>query len=123
MDKLIPRNNTSFLKKLQETIKTIEVDKNDKLKYHQRIVHEYLLKYPHVRGILAYHGMGSGKTRLAVSTFYSISKLKTVRKTLFISSKTLHGNFKGEYHKYLTALGEYNEESENIKFEFRVKDL
>jgi hypothetical protein len=114
MDKLTLRNNTSFLRALQETIKSLQIDKTDKLKYHQRIVHEYLLRYPHVRGILADHGMGSGKTRLAVSIFYSVAKANLLRKTLFISSKTLHGNFRGEYKKYLTALDEYNENSENF---------
>ena len=106
MEKLISRNNTSFLKNLRETINTIfpkESLQTDPLKYHQRIVHDYLLKYPQIRGVLAYFEMGAGKTILAASIVDSfISKSNsTIQKILFISSKTLHGNFREDYKKYL----------------------
>lgn len=101
MDKLIPRNNTSFIRSLEQTINNLHIDKNDILKYHQRIVHTYLLKYPFIRGILAYHGMGSGKTILSVSIIDSVIQTKSYKNILFISSKTLHGNFLEDYKKYL----------------------
>ena len=104
MDTLISRNNTSFFKSVSETIKTIQKDQNDSLKYHQRIVHEYLLHYPQIRGILAYWEMGSGKTILAASLIDSVVKKKIDRKILFISSKTLHGNFLEDYKKYLILI-------------------
>lgn len=106
MDKLIPRNNTSFLKNVHEVLKSIAQDKGDPLKYHQRLVHEYLLYYPHIRGILAYWEMGAGKTLLAVSVCDSVVQNESsgYKKILFVSSKTLHGNFVGDYKKYLKMI-------------------
>ena len=105
MDHLISRNNTSFLRNLQEIIKKIKPDQADPLKYYQRIVHEYVLNYPHIRGLLVYFGMGSGKTRLAAALADSVHQKGY--KVIFISSKTLHGNFIVEYRKYLQKLPEY----------------
>lgn len=104
MEKLIPRNNTSFIKSAHETIKQIQKDKNDPLKYHQRIIHDYVLKYPHIKGILAFWEMGAGKTLLAVSLCESLLQQKKFKRILFISSKTLHGNFVGDYKKYLKMI-------------------
>lgn len=104
MQNLIPRNNTSFIRNLNTVIKSINIDKKDPLKYHQRIVHEYLLEYPHIRGILAYQEMGSGKTILAASIINTVIEKQMFRKVLFISSKTLHGNFLGDFKKYLKMI-------------------
>lgn len=104
MDSLIERNNTSFPKQLYETIKKIEIDKDDPLRYHQRITVEYLLKY-NIRGILAYHKMGSGKTIVAVST--SIKLHMMGKKIIFIASKSLHNNFKADVRKYYTIDSEF----------------
>lgn len=104
MEKLIPRNNTSFLKKVSEIIKNIQQDKSDPLKYHQRIIHDYVLKYPDIRGLLIYWEMGAGKTILSVSICDSIIKQKTFKRVIFISSRTLHDNFIGDYKKYLKMI-------------------
>lgn len=100
MDKLIHRNNTSFRKSLTEVIKAIRTE-SDPLKYHQRIVNEYVMKYTHVRGLLVYQEMGSGKTILAASICDDVIRSGKMRKVLFISAKTLHGNFVDDYKKYL----------------------
>ena len=104
MDSLIERNNTSFPKQLYETIKKMEIDKDDPLRYHQRIAVDYLLKY-NVRGILAYHKMGSGKTIVAVSTSIKLNMLG--KKIIFIASKSLHNNFKADVRKYYTLDSEF----------------
>lgn len=99
METLGSRNNTSFFKKLEESINNIKKDKNDVLRYHQRIVHEYVLKYPEMRGLLIYHKMGGGKTILSASiSEYIIDK--TDRQIIFIASKSLHDNFANDVIKY-----------------------
>lgn len=113
MNKLIIRNNTSFLKSVNETIKSIKKDENDALKYHQRLIHEYLLYYPHIRGMLIYWEMGSGKTILSASIIDDYIKNKISRKIFFISSKTLHGNFVSDYKKYLKMVGTMNDDEMN----------
>lgn len=112
MQNLIPRNNTSFIKSLEVAIKSIIIDKNDPLKYHQRIVHEYLLNYPHIRGILAYQEMGSGKTILAASIIDTVLKKKLFKNVVFISSKTLHANFINDYKKYIKMINPLLDEIE-----------
>ena len=97
---LIDRNNTSFPKELYELIKKIKINENDPLRYHQRIVTEYVLGYNHVRGILIYHKMGSGKTILGVAICEELLKHKKYRRVIFISPKSLHANFKKDYIKY-----------------------
>src|SRR5271168_3461521 len=112
MNKLISRNNTSFLKAVAEVIKSIKKDENDALKYHQRIIHEYLLSYTHIRGMLIYWEMGSGKTILSASIIDDVIKRKISRKILFLSSKTLHGNFVGDYKKYLKMTSDLKSDDE-----------
>lgn len=102
MDSLISRNNTSFIKNVTEAIKKISIDKSDPLKYHQRIIHEYVLNYPLIRGILVYWEMGAGKTILSASLAESL--IPKFKRILFISSKTLHKNFMNDYKKYLTLI-------------------
>lgn len=93
MQTLPDRNNTSFPKLLYEVFKKIPKDKDDPLQYHQRLVLEYLMKYPHIRGLLAYHQMGSGKTILAASICEEVIERHPDYKILFVASKSLHSNF------------------------------
>jgi hypothetical protein len=95
------RNNTSFPKELYETLKQIKLSKDDFLKYHQKIVVDYLMKYPLIRGLLAYHKMGSGKTILGVAICEILIKLFPERRVIFIANKSLHGNFRNTIKKYL----------------------
>ena len=111
MDNLIERNNTSFPKQLYETIQKMKIDKDDSLRYHQRIAVDYLLKY-NVRGILAYHKMGSGKTIVAVSTSIKLHMLG--KKILFIASKSLHNNFKADVRKYYKLDSEFSSRYPNV---------
>lgn len=98
--KLVDRNNTSFAKELYETLKQIKLAKDDFLRYHQKIVVDYLMKYPDIRGMLAYHKMGSGKTLLGVAICEILLKLYPDRQIIFIANKSLHGNFRKTIVKY-----------------------
>lgn len=93
------RNNTNFQFQLYEFLKDIKIDKTDYLRYHQKIVVEYVLKYDKINGLLLYHRMGSGKTMLAVSICEALIK-KTDKNIIFIAPKSLHKNFIKEYEKY-----------------------
>jgi superfamily II DNA or RNA helicase len=81
------RNNTSFVSAVNQFFKTVE--KKDGLRYHQILISEYFLKYP-VRGLLIFHKMGMGKTKLAATIVDVLAKTMPV---IFVSAKTLHQNF------------------------------
>lgn len=101
MENVVYRNNTSFPKQLMEAMKAINVkdDKNG-LRYHQKLVVDYLIKYPYARGILAYHKMGAGKSILGISICEELIRINPSRKVLFIASKSLHTNMTATIAKY-----------------------
>ena len=105
MFKSLPsRNNTSFSKELFEVLKQIKLSKDDFLRYHQKLVVEYIMKYEQIRGFLAYHKMGSGKTILGVAICEILLKVYPNRKVYFISNKSLHSNFKNALQQYFTSI-------------------
>ncbi len=99
-DKIGSRNNTSFTHNLRKTLMSIQQDSGDFLKYHQRIVAEYALKYDGIRGMLIYHNMGSGKTMLSISLAESFIDNTKYNRVIFISPKSLHENFKKDFIKF-----------------------
>jgi tRNA1(Val) A37 N6-methylase TrmN6 len=66
------------------------------LLYHQKLVILYILRAT-VRGILLWHDMGSGKTRIPVALVKTI--LMSGRKFVFIGPKGLHDNIRKEFDK------------------------
>jgi hypothetical protein len=84
------------------------------LRYHQFLVKEFFTRHPHQRGILICHGMGQGKTRLAVaiSTFYRT--FDKYRKVIVLSAKSLEANFKKEVISYTKKDSDYVDN--NYKF-------
>lgn len=106
MQNLGDRNNTSFPKELAELLNKLEQAKDDPLQYHQRLAHDYVLKYKHIRGILAYQEMGSGKSILASSLCEDIAEAMPGIKIIFIASKSIHNNFRENICKYLTLRAE-----------------
>src|SRR5450432_3108358 len=99
MENLRDRNNTNFSKELHELLKKLDQIKDDPLQYHQRLVHDYILKYDKIRGLLAFHEMGSGKSIVASSICESMLDKYPDMKILFIASKSLHNNFKDNIKK------------------------
>jgi hypothetical protein len=90
MDFIHARNSTSFPYIIEQTLKNIPTD--DVLRYHQRLVIEYVMKFPDLRGLLLVHQMGSGKTILGISICEALQKHYPKAKKIFLVSKSLHGN-------------------------------
>ncbi len=109
MDQLPERNNTSFPKELAHVLENIKKDKDDPLRYHQRLVYEYLLKYP-TRGILIYHMMGAGKTITGASLAEGLKSQDIKRKIIVMASKSLHANFRKDVIKYRQLMVEKGSE-------------
>ena len=63
---------------------------------HQKIVRDYLLNETPYRGLLLYHGLGSGKTCTAIAVAES---LLSTRKVVVFSPASLEDNFRGEIRK------------------------
>jgi hypothetical protein len=125
MEGVIHRNSTSFPKQLFEAMSRIKKETNDPLRYHQRLVHEYMIKYPHARGILCYHKMGAGKSILGISICETLlasppeSPNLPKWKVLFIASKSLHNNMKHTIKKYRKMItGVDVEDSQLSDYEF-----
>jgi len=101
------RNNTNFplaaLKTLHEIERSYAKD-SDPLQYHQRLVVEYLMHYPGLRGLLAYHMMGSGKSILAAAICEAMHAESPKKRIVFFASKSLHENFRENIAKYLTMV-------------------
>lgn len=109
LDDVVFYNNTSFPLQITEALKAIKHLKDeDPARYHQRLVIEYMRYYPHARGLLIYHKMGAGKTILGAAITQALME-DGVRKTIFISAKSLHDNFRGDLRKYLELAGKSSE--------------
>jgi hypothetical protein len=93
-----PRNNTNFQNNVYTALAKIKKEDGFVL-YHHKLVHEYVLKNPECRGMLIMHDLGSGKTKLGVHLCNSLIN-KTGWSTIFISTKTLHSNFRETLTKY-----------------------
>lgn len=102
----LKRNSTSFPKQNYEFLKSLKLDKTDPLRYHQRLVYEFVLKTPWVRGILIYHKMGAGKSVLGNSICEGLLDQDHDRKIIFMASKSLHNNFRDSISQYRKMLAE-----------------
>ena len=98
------RNTTNFPKEVSQFLQQLpKIDKSDGLRYHQRLTREYFIK-SHSRGILIYHKMGAGKSRLAVSIAETIKKEEPNRHIVLLSTRSLRANFQDEIAKYLRQI-------------------
>jgi len=85
----------------QETIRTC-ADLGDKsrdttLLQHQLVVKEYLSLYTPYRGLLLYHGLGSGKTASSIAV---AEGLKSSKQIIVMTPKSLRRNYLEEIKKY-----------------------
>jgi SNF2 family DNA or RNA helicase len=69
------------------------------LKYHQFVVKEYFTR-TNTRGLLICHGMGQGKTRLAVAIATHVNTFDPNRQVIVLSAKSLEANFRKEIVAY-----------------------
>jgi hypothetical protein len=70
------------------------------LKKHQYIPQKYLENNENSRGLMIFHGMGKGKTRLAVGVSEYYANTDTTRKIIVLASKSLHQNFRDTVKQY-----------------------
>ena len=68
-----------------------------KLQEHQEAVLEYFIANKHVRGMLLFHGTGSGKTLTAIAIS---EKFRYYQEVIIIAPKSLHDNFRKELSRY-----------------------
>ena len=92
---LFPNNN---VKKLDYLLKNPDLKETTSFSYqrHQKIVRDYMSAQTPYRGILLYHGLGSGKT---CSSIAIAEGLKNRRHTIIISPASLESNYKEELSK------------------------
>lgn len=107
------RNSTNFPKENYELLKKIAIDKKDPLRYHQRLVYEYVLKTPWLRGLLISFKMGAGKSIMGASICEGLlNNSQSDYKVIFIASKSLHNNFYDAILQYRKILAD----AENTPF-------
>ena len=90
------RNNTSFPLFSYERLKSKKFTPTDVEAYHQFLVRQYILDNPDVRGLLAFHAMGSGKTLLGANTIKEFIK---DRQIVVIAPKKVFPRFHDEFRK------------------------
>ena len=95
------KNNTNYPMALFKLLEDVKMTDDDVLQYHQKIVKYYFTTNPDHRGLLVFHGTGTGKTMLSVSI---ADVMKDQRKVIILSAKSLQHNFKKEVRKYMSLL-------------------
>lgn len=108
-------NSTNYPLSVQNQLLKIEYSEDEKsvLKYHQFVVKEFFTRTD-TRGLLICHGMGQGKTRLAVAIAEYIRKFDKDRDVIILSAKSLESNFRKEIAGYSGKTE--SEIDENYKF-------
>jgi GNAT superfamily N-acetyltransferase len=114
MDQLTDRNSTSYPKQLASVLESIKKDKDDVLKYHQRLAYEFVVNNPKTRGLQFYMKMGSGKTIAAASIAEGLKDQDVKRKIIVMSAKSLHANFRKDLIKYRKMVAEKGKNGESI---------
>jgi len=89
-----------YRKELLDTAGTASCDKREEVSFdlltHQKVVRDYLNLYTPYRGLLLYHGLGSGKTCTSIAIAES---MKTEKQIIIMTPKSLKMNFFTELKK------------------------
>ena len=109
-DKYMSFQRKAFIKWINDTFykNIISVTKNNNLKIYQNFVKEYLSINTPYRGLLVYHGLGTGKTATAISAAEGLSVNMKITTLLPASLET---NFVNEVKKFGEEL--FDENSKN----------
>lgn len=109
-------NNTNYPLSVKEQLlkQPYTDDEASVLRYHQFIAKEFFTKNKYARGLLICHGMGQGKTKLAVSIADHFRQHEPERQVIVLLSKSLEGNFRNTVASYTNKDQEYV--NENYKF-------
>ena len=109
-------NNTKkgFSSWVNETFKnhSEQKDLDDILRPHQKLIKDYLQVGSPYRGLLLYHGLGTGKTRTSIKVCEQLLKNNFKENALIILPASLRTNFINElkqYGNFLYLLQNYNE--------------
>ena len=78
------------------TCDSMQGDNSFSLLTHQKIVRDYMNLYTPYRGLLLYHGLGSGKTCSSIAIAES---LKSNKKIIIMTPASLHSNYLEEIKK------------------------
>jgi superfamily II DNA or RNA helicase len=101
-ERVLPaRNNTNYPLALFKYLEGVKVTEGEILQYHQKVVKHYFTTNPDHRGLLVFHGTGTGKTMLSVSI---ADVMKDQRRVVILSAKSLQHNFRKEVRKYMKLL-------------------
>lgn len=107
-------NSTNSPLEIYNYLNKLRHNKNEYLQYHQLLVHNYFINFPHSRGLLINHSVGTGKTILASSL--AIYFASQGRKVIVLAAKSLQDNFKSGVQQYLSnTLTRKNKNNESIK--------
>lgn len=98
------RNSVDAPLALSEFLGNVNLTENKILQYHQKLAFDYITKTSN-RGLLMFHGTGTGKTMLSMAIADS---LKDLYQVIILSKKSLMSNFKKEIHKYAKAKSNKN---------------
>lgn len=120
---MINKNNTNYPDELYKELETLynndKIYIKDNLFNYQRYVYNYIVNTEN-RGILLFHGVGTGKTITSVSMAEEFRKLE--KDIIIISSKSLQSNYKKEIKTYNEKINNdiTNEEIDRIvnKYKF-----
>jgi len=123
MSNKINRNNTNFPLRIHELLSKVEqikVENNDiktteeLLRYYQNLVDNYFIKLNvDSKGLLIYHGMGLGKTMVAVAI---AEHLKQKYQPIILTTKSLQSNFKKEILNFRELLKLTDEDISRYSF-------
>lgn len=92
-------NKIRIKKNISQKIKNIQLGGKINFYRHQVLVSKYLNPKTPYRGILAYHGLGSGKTLLSAITISNFIKEDPERVICYIAPPGLVGNFYKDLYK------------------------
>lgn len=95
-----PRNSVDYPSIVFNYLQKIPQSEKDILQYHQRVVYEYFTKNPNARGVLVFHGTGTGKTRIAAAISETLKKNS---KIVIFSAASLRHNFSKDLRSYMRA--------------------
>ena len=88
---MLKNNSTNFPKQLTEKILEYSNDTEKNLFEYQNIVSQYMLNED-TKGMILYHGVGTGKTLTAIHIAEQFRKLENMD-VIVISPKSLKDNF------------------------------
>lgn len=87
-------------------------EQSSELFSHQKFVRKFILQEK-IRGILLYHGLGSGKTCASISSAIMLSKNRNIKRVVVFLPAFLRNNFEDEILKC-------NPDGESLKTEYKI---